>query len=58
MGNGIGGLFDRSNRHIGMPDHARMIALGSVGNLRLRTGGKFHLNVGWYDFVGVAYSGS
>ena len=55
MGNGICCIFDRSYRHFGMRDHARMIAARNVVDFRLRTRGEFLLNVGWYDFVGVAH---
>ena len=54
MGNGICRIFDRSYRHFGMRDHARMIAARDMVDLRLRTRGEFIQNVGWYDFVGVA----
>jgi hypothetical protein len=55
MGNGICRIFDRSHRHFGMRDHARMIAARNVVDFRLRTRGEFLLNVGWYDFIGLAY---
>jgi hypothetical protein len=55
MGNGICRIFDRSYRHFGMRDHARMIAARNAVDFRLRTRGEFRLNIGWYDFVGLAH---
>jgi hypothetical protein len=57
MGNGICRIFDRSYRHFGMGDHARMIAARNVVDFRLRTRGGILLNVGWYDLVGLAHVG-